>query len=266
VEAAQRPLFAHASRGTAIAMLSIPRVHLSAAVLHGSDDQTLRRGPGHLENTAFPGESGNAVIAGHRDSYFRPLRNITIGDDIFLDTPEGQFHYRVTSTGVVTSRDVSVLAETSETVLTLITCFPFSLLGNAPDRFIVRAAAVVTGVAAPPALDLSARHESQPAPITKGSVDDESVVATAEVVPDDDSLVRAAVERFRATYNTRLGNRSDGRPLAPLRLQTCTIVVTGDQATASCAAVEPSVDEPHDRAFMLERADTGWAIRAVVAK
>jgi sortase A len=95
------------SRGSAIAALSIPRVDLSAVVLHGSDAQTLRRGPGHLENTALPGESGNMVIAGHRDSFFWPLRNIQFGDDIFLDTPEGQFHYRVTSMRVVNSHDVT---------------------------------------------------------------------------------------------------------------------------------------------------------------
>ena len=84
-------------KGSAIAALSIPRVHLSSVVLHGSDSQTLRRGPGHLENTALPGESGNVVIAGHRDSFFRPLRNIELGDDIFLDMPGGRFHYHVTS-------------------------------------------------------------------------------------------------------------------------------------------------------------------------
>jgi sortase A len=134
--------------GSAIAALSIPRVELSAVVLQGSDAQTLRRGPGHLENTAFPGDSGNVVIAGHRDTFFWPLRNIRRGDDIFLDTPVGQFHYRVTSLHVVNPHDVSVLAPTNEATLTLITCYPFWVLGNAPDRFIVRAAAVVDGAAA----------------------------------------------------------------------------------------------------------------------
>src|SRR5512139_2525710 len=75
------------ARGTAVADLSIPRIRLSAVVLHGSDMKTLRRGPGHLENTALPGEAGNAVIAGHRDTFFRPLQSIKVGDDIYTETP-----------------------------------------------------------------------------------------------------------------------------------------------------------------------------------
>ena len=104
--------------GNLIAALSIPRVQLSAVVLHGSDPQTLRRGPGHLEHTALPGEAGNVVIAGHRDSFFRPLRNIQVDDDVFLDTLQGHFRYRVTSMRVVSPRDVSVLEPTDEATLT----------------------------------------------------------------------------------------------------------------------------------------------------
>ena len=111
-----------ARRGTAIAALSIPRLDLSAIVLHGSDDQTLRRGPGHLENTAMPGETGNAVIAGHRDTFFRPLRNVRLGDEIFVDTPQGRVEHRVTSLRVVHPRDLSVLDPTDDEVLTLIYC------------------------------------------------------------------------------------------------------------------------------------------------
>ncbi|MBI4266611.1 MAG: class D sortase [Acidobacteria bacterium] len=117
-------------------------MQLSAVVLHGSDAQTLRRAPGHLENTALPGESGNVVIAGHRDSFFWPLRNVQLGDDIFLETADRRFHYRVTSVRVVSPRDVHVLAPTDTPMLTLITCYPFWVFGNAPDRFVVRAAAV----------------------------------------------------------------------------------------------------------------------------
>ena len=133
--------------GSAIAALSIPRVHLSAVVLHGSDAQTLRRGPGHVEHTALPGDAGNVVIAGHRDSFFRPLRHVQRGDDIFVETPAGRFHYRVTSLRVVNPHDLSVLEPTDDATLTLITCFPFWVLGNAPDRFVVRAARVVDPIA-----------------------------------------------------------------------------------------------------------------------
>jgi LPXTG-site transpeptidase (sortase) family protein len=90
-----------------------------------------------------PGEGGNAVFAGHRDSFFRPLRHVRVGDDVFVDTSDGRFHYRVASTHVVGPRDLSVVAPTDEEVLTLITCYPFWLIGNAPDRFVVRATRVV---------------------------------------------------------------------------------------------------------------------------
>jgi sortase A len=249
--------------GSAIAALSIPRVHLSAVVLHGSDAQTLRRGPGHLENTAFPGQSGNVVIAGHRDSFFWPLRNIKLGDDIFLDTPDGQFQYRVMSVRVVNPHDVSVLTPTNEATLTLITCYPFWVVGNAPDRFVVRAAAVVYGAAAPVALEPAPLHG---APVVDEPAASESVVLGTDVVHDDESLVRLAVERFRLTYNARLVSRNDVRPGGPLRFQACDIAVTDDRATATCTpAVGPRPDdEPAVDMFMLERIDAGWAIRSIV--
>lgn len=125
--------------GAVVGTLSIPQVGLSAAVLHGSDATTLRRGPGHLEQTAYPGEAGNTVIAGHRDTFFWPLRHVQVGDDVFVDGPNGRAHYQVVSLTVVGPREVSVLAPTVEPTLTLITCYPFWVLGNAPDRFIVRA-------------------------------------------------------------------------------------------------------------------------------
>jgi sortase A len=246
------------SRGSAIAALSIPRVHLSTVVLHGSDSRTLRRGPGHLENTAWPGDSGNVVIAGHRDSFFWPLRNIRRGDDIFLDTPEGQFHYRVTSLRVVNPHDVSVLAPTNEATLTLITCYPFWVLGNAPDRFVVRAAAVVDEVAALPfAREPTPLHESIRPPFVGDPAANESVVPARVAVHDDDSLVREAVERFRLAYNARLISSNEVDSGGPLRFGTCEVVVTDDRATAICEAA---------RTFTLERAVGGWAIKSVVLK
>lgn len=130
------------TRGAPIGELSIPRLGLSAMVLHGSDPGTLRRGPGHIEGTALPGEPGNVAIAGHRDSFFRPLRGVRAGDDIYLDTAEGRFHYRVSSLDVVGPNAVGVLAPTPTATLTLITCHPFWMVGPAPDRFVVRAAEV----------------------------------------------------------------------------------------------------------------------------
>ncbi len=139
-----------AARGSPVAVLSIPRLDMSTAVLHGADEQTLRRGPGHLENTALPGAPGNMVIAGHRDTFFRPLRDIRRGDDIVVDTAGARYHYRVTSLSIVNPRDVSVLDATAAATLTLITCYPFWVFGDAPDRFIVRAVRVDEEAGPPP--------------------------------------------------------------------------------------------------------------------
>ena len=125
--------------GTPLAELSIPRIGLSLVVMEGSDEHTLRKGLGHIEDTSLPGESGNVAIAGHRDSFFRPLLNIQVGDDIILDTPGERVHYKVSSYRVVNSSEVSVIKPTDEAVLTLVTCYPFWFVGSAPDRFVVRA-------------------------------------------------------------------------------------------------------------------------------
>ena len=125
--------------GTPLAALSIPRIGLSVVVLQGSDEHTLRLGVGHIESTPLPGEAGNVGIAGHRDSFFRPLRNVQVGDDIMLETPAGNVHYRVSSYRIVSPNEVSVIHPTSDPVLTLVTCYPFYFVGAAPDRFVVRA-------------------------------------------------------------------------------------------------------------------------------
>jgi sortase A len=252
-------------KGSALAELSIPRLHLSAVVLHGSDAQTLRRGPGHIENTALPGESGNAVIAGHRDSFFRPLRNIQVGDDVFLNTRHGRFQYRVTSLRVVNPHDLSVLNPTDDAVLTLITCYPFWVLGEAPDRFVVRAVGVANAVSAafaPPAPSLPELTGAPPV--------EEAVVesrAPNTVIADDEGLVRQALERFRRTYNARSISHNDIRPDGLLRFETCEVTLTTDQATAACDVSAPAADsDPEVWTVAFERAAGGWAIRSVVVE
>jgi len=126
-------------RGAPLAELRIPRLGLSAVVLEGDDDRTLRLGPGHIAGTPLPGQRGNVAIAGHRDTFFRPLRRVRVGDEITLVAGNGQFRYRVSSLRVVSPTDRSVLASTTRQSLTLVTCYPFSMIGHAPDRFIVRA-------------------------------------------------------------------------------------------------------------------------------
>jgi sortase A len=122
-----------------IGRIEIPRIGLAAVIAEGIDSTTLRRAAGHIPDTALPGQPGNVGIAGHRDSFFRPLRNIRKDDLITLTTALGEYRYRVLSARVVGPTDVSVLYPTGDSILTLVTCYPFYFVGAAPNRFIVRA-------------------------------------------------------------------------------------------------------------------------------
>ena len=104
-----------------------------------NDGLALRRAAGHISGTAFPGGPGNVGIAAHRDTYFRPLRNVRKDDVITLTTAAAEYRYRVVSTQVVEPGDTSVLDSSGDEVLTLVTCYPFYFIGSAPRRFIVRA-------------------------------------------------------------------------------------------------------------------------------
>jgi len=122
-----------------LAILRIPRLRLEAPVLDGTDDTTLNRGVGHIEETAAPGTDGNSGLAGHRDGYFRGLKDIGPGDEIELETRLATQVYRVERTWIVGPDDVSVLDPTPKRSVTLVTCYPFYFVGSAPQRFIVRA-------------------------------------------------------------------------------------------------------------------------------
>lgn len=122
-----------------IGRIEIARLGLSVMIVEGDDGRTLRRAAGHVPGTALPGQPGNVGITAHRDTFFRPLRNIQTDDVITLTTLQGEYRYRVVSTKVVTPEDVSVLDSTSGEVVTLVTCHPFYFVGAAPNRFIVRA-------------------------------------------------------------------------------------------------------------------------------
>jgi sortase A len=127
------------SSPTIVARIELRRLSLSAVAREGVDARTLEVAVGHVPGTALPGETGNAAFAAHRDTFFRPLRRVHPGDVISVTTPQGGYRYVVTSTRVVNPDDVSVLSPTGESVLTLVTCYPFTYIGNAPYRFIVRA-------------------------------------------------------------------------------------------------------------------------------
>ena len=125
--------------GSWVARLEVPSLNLSTTVLEGTDDGTLRRGSGHIEDTPFPGQAGNVGIAGHRDTVFRPLKRVHIGDALNLTTADRIYRYRISKTFIVGPDDVYVLDPTDHATLTLVTCYPFEFIGHAPRRFIVQA-------------------------------------------------------------------------------------------------------------------------------
>lgn len=126
----------------AIGRIEIPRLGVAAVVREGADEETLSRAVGLIPGAAHPGQSGNVVLAGHRDTFFRPLRKIKVNDRIRLVVPPNTFEYRVESTRVVTPDETSVLQSKGLDELTLVTCYPFRFIGSAPDRFIVSATRV----------------------------------------------------------------------------------------------------------------------------
>jgi LPXTG-site transpeptidase (sortase) family protein len=119
--------------------IEIKSIGLSSMIMEGVDRETLRRGIGHIPGTALPGQPGNVALAGHRDTFFRALRNIRKNDEITLETLDGYFHYRVDFTQVVAPEYTEALNGSGGAILTLVTCYPFSFVGPAPQRFIVRA-------------------------------------------------------------------------------------------------------------------------------
>jgi sortase A len=125
--------------GEAIAKLIIPRLALELYVVEGDGATELRRGPGHLAGTAMPGQNGNCIIAGHRDTHFRALKDIRKGDEIILQTRAGNYTYWVNGTQVVSPTNSDSLKPTGDAELHLITCYPFYYLGSAPKRFVVQA-------------------------------------------------------------------------------------------------------------------------------
>ncbi len=122
-----------------MALLRIPSIELEVPILEGVDEVTLNRAIGRIGGTAQLGEVGNMGLAGHRDGFFRSLKDIQVGDVIHLDTLSDTYRYVVDDLSIITPDEISVLGPTSEQTLTLVTCYPFYFVGSAPQRFIVRA-------------------------------------------------------------------------------------------------------------------------------
>ena len=127
--------------GSAIGRIEIPRLGISAVIRAGVDARTLRLAVGHIPGTALPGAGSNIGLAGHRDTFFRKLQDIRTFDEIRIVTPNGTFSYEVERTRIVKPEDTWVLNPTEIPSITLVTCYPFTYIGSAPERFIVRAIA-----------------------------------------------------------------------------------------------------------------------------
>lgn len=125
--------------GAPLARLRLPRLDLAVMVAEGTGEEVLRRAVGHLAGSDLPGDSGHVVLAGHRDTFFRPLEAAEVGDIVEIDTGVESLAYRVSWIRVVDPADLWVLEDPGYPALTLVTCYPFRYVGEAPQRFIVRA-------------------------------------------------------------------------------------------------------------------------------
>jgi sortase A len=195
------------AEGDLIGRIEIPRLQISTVVFEGTNDNVLRIGVGHLAGSPLPGEQGNVVLAAHRDSYFRALRNIRKQDVIDVVTPSGTKQYRVDSLAIVTPDHTEVLGPTPGATLTLVTCYPFDWFGHAPKRFIVRAHELdgsrVTSQIAPPAklqtvAEVSAvmkTVDAAPRPVAKPhTVKVDPVIEESEESPVDNTSVSESVQ------------------------------------------------------------------------
>lgn len=133
------PEFQPSADRSVVGRIEIPRIGLATMVLEGVSQRTLALAVGHIPGTALPGEVGNVGIAGHRDTFFRSLRDVHPGDTIVMRTLQGSWEYRVQSCEVVHVSDTQVLEDSGSPALTLVTCYPFYYVGPAPERFIVHA-------------------------------------------------------------------------------------------------------------------------------
>ena len=129
--------------GQIIGTLTIPRIKSSLPIIEGTGAKELKRGVGHYVGSVIPGVSDNSVLAGHRDSVFRKLGEVKIGDLITVKNDYGSFVYEVHKIRIVKANDRTVIVPTTDAILTLSTCYPFRYIGNAPNRYVVQAGLVM---------------------------------------------------------------------------------------------------------------------------
>lgn len=176
-----------------LAVLYVPKLHLEVPLLDGSDELSLNRGVGHIAGTAYPGETGNIGIAGHRDGFFRRLKDIQVGDLIDLETISRRDSYQVERILIVDPNDVSVLRPGQTRGLTLVTCYPFYFVGSAPQRYIVQASLASTR-----AIDVKMSQQSELEPEKSGRGKGPEVIsfkpATQSIKPKVQTLNKEKIQ------------------------------------------------------------------------
>lgn len=120
----------------AIGILHVPKIDRSIGIVEGTDPDALDMGVGHMSSTVFPGQGEQIILSGHRDTVFRNFAELEIGDEFIVEMPYGEYTYEIRHTEIVSADDTSVVREMGEEVLVVSTCYPFSYLGSAPDRFV----------------------------------------------------------------------------------------------------------------------------------
>lgn len=213
--------------GALVGRMEIPKLGISVMVLEGDGEGVLQKAVGHVPATAFPGKAGNVVVAGHRDTFFRALRNIQKDDEITFTTTQGIYHYQVGSIDKVGPQDVQVLQASGRPKLTLITCYPFYYVGPAPNRFIVQA------------------WETQSSQTGKS----DQILAVARPTLDSHSGVQSpsSTQRKEAHLNSSLSS-SDSSPTRTATALTVSMPVMegskSTQETTKAQQVDPPAESP----------------------
>ena len=124
-------------QGEKIGEISIPKLGMSVPIYEGTNEEELGKGAGHYSNSVMPGEDNNTVISGHRDTVFRSLEDVGENDLIEVETAEGKYTYRIKKVRIVDAEDKTVIVPKPEATLTLTTCYPFTYIGDAPERYVL---------------------------------------------------------------------------------------------------------------------------------
>ena len=137
-EAEQEELYSeYPGMGETFGELIIPKISASLPIVEGTDEDELERGVGHYANSVLPGEKDNSVLSGHRDTVFRRLGEVGVGDKLVVKTTAGKFTYKVRQVRIVDADDRTVIVPKPRATLTVTTCYPFAYIGDAPDRYIL---------------------------------------------------------------------------------------------------------------------------------